>query len=287
MVTKVLTAPTSVKFNREQRLELADFLRTRRARLSPQQFGLPTVTRRKVPGLRREEVAELAGIGTTWYTWLEQCREVNVSVKTLQRLADALRLAPEERRYMFVLAGQQSPVIDSEKDQMTLDGLRGILRGLDPNPAYILNDCWDFVAWNRSAIKVFGRFQDRPEGERNLVWLLFTDPYLRKLHDDWDSFAYCILTGLRGEIVSTPIKARLAEMTHALRHVSNEFNKWWSTHNILLPQPKFRILRHPKAGKLTFHLTVLQVFRAPHLKLFSFTPVAGTDTEDRLASMFP
>jgi len=269
-----------------QRAELADFLRTRRARLTAQQVGLPAGVRRKVPGLRREEIAELAGIGATWYTWLEQGREVNVSARTLQQLADALRLTPEERRYLFALTGQQASVVNTNNDAVMMEGLCGMLHELDPNPAYILNECWDLVAWNSAAIKVFGRFEDRPERERNLMWLLFTDPYLRKLHFDWDSFAHCILIGLRGEIVSVPTNPRLATVTCALRQSSKEFSAWWSTHDVVLPQPQFRMLRHPKAGKLTLNLTILQVFRAPHLKLFSFTPVKGTETEERLASLF-
>lgn len=286
MTAKTLTAPAPPDFNRQQRSELAHFLRTRRARLSPQEVGLPTGTRRKVPGLRREEVAELAGIGATWYAWLEQSRDVNVSTKTLPQLADALRLAPEERSYMFALAGQQPPVIDTEKDQVILQGLRGMLRALDPSPAYIVNECWDLIAWNRAAIKVFGRFEDRPVKERNLMWLLFTDSYLRKLHLDWDAFAHCMLMGLRGEIASMPRNSRLADVIRALRESSNEFRAWWSAHDVVFHRQRFRILRHPRAGTLTLDLTILQILRAPHLKLFSFTPVEGTNTRARLASLF-
>ncbi len=272
-------------FTAEQRSQLADFLRTRRALLSPPRVGLPAGKRRKVPGLRREEVAELAGIGATWYTWLEQGREVNVSARTLQQLADALRLAPEERSYLFALAGQQPPPIDTEKDDIILEGLQGVLRGLDPSPAYVVNQCWDLIAWNRGATEVFGRFENRPVSERNLMWILFTDAAFRKLHLDWEAFARCLLSGLRGEIVSMPANPRLAELVSALRESSEEFRKWWSTHDVILPQQRFRVLKHPKAGKLTLDLTILQVFRAPHLKLFSFTPVEGTGTEEKLVAL--
>jgi transcriptional regulator with XRE-family HTH domain len=273
MTAKTLPAPAPLDFTRQQRSELADFLRTRRARLSPQEVGLPTGMRRKVPGLRREEVAELAGIGTTWYTWLEQRRDVNVSIKTLQQLADALRLASEERRYMFALAGQQPPVIDIEKDHVMLEGLRGMLRELDPSPAYIVNQYWDLIEWNSAASKIFGRFEDRPAKERNIMWLLFTDPYLRKLHLDWDAFAHCMLMGLRREIASMPRSSRLAKVISALSESSREFCAWWSAHDVVLPRQRFRVLRHPRAGTLTLDLTILQILGAPHLKLFSFTPV--------------
>jgi len=285
MATQTVTTPPSTDFNAEQRAELADFLRTRRARLTPQEVGLPTGARRKVPGLRREEVAELAGIGTTWYTWLEQGREVNVSTRTLEQLGDALRLAPEERRYLFALVGQQTPAINTESDDVMMRGLRGMLRDLEPGPAYVVNECWDLVAWNEAAVKVFGAFDDKPVRERNLIWLLFTDPYFRKLHLDWDAFAYCILMGLRGELGSVPSNPRLAEVTSALRQSSKEFRAWWSAHDVILPVERSKVLNHPKAGKLTLHLTILQIFRAPHLKLFSFTPVEGTDTAKRLASL--
>jgi transcriptional regulator with XRE-family HTH domain len=285
MATGTATNASSTPFSEEQRVELADFLRTRRARLTPQAVGLPAGARRKVPGLRREEVAELAGIGATWYTWLEQGREVNVSTRTLEQLADALRLAPQERRYLFALAGQRTPAINTESDDVMMEGLRGMLHGLEPGPAYVVNESWDLVAWNKAAIQIFGNFEDKPVRERNLMWLLFTDPYFRKLHLDWDAFAYCILMGLRGELGSVPNNPRLAEVTSALRQSSKEFRAWWSTHDVILPVERSKVLRHPKAGRLTLHLSILQVFRSPHLKLFSFTPVEGTDTAQRLVSL--
>jgi transcriptional regulator with XRE-family HTH domain len=285
MATQTVTSAPSTNFSAEQRAELADFLRTRRARLTPQEVGLPAGTRRKVTGLRREEVAELAGIGATWYTWLEQGREVNVSTRTLEQLADALRLAPQERRYLFALAGQQTPAINTEGDDVMMEGLRGMLRSLEPGPAYVVNECWDLVAWNEAAVKVFGNFEDKPVRERNLMWLLFTDPYFRKLHLDWNAFAYCILMGLRGELGSVPSNPRLAEVTSALRQSSKEFRTWWSAHDVVLPVERSKVLKHPKVGQLTLNLTILQVFRAPHLKLFSFTPAEGTDTAKRLASL--
>jgi hypothetical protein len=203
----------------------------------------------------------------------------------LEQLADALRLAPQERRYLFALAGQQIPAINTESDDVMMQGLRGMLRDLEPGPAYVVNECWDLVAWNEAAVKVFGNFEDKPVRERNLMWLLFTDPYFRKLHLDWDAFAYCILMGLRGELGSVPSNPRLAEVTGALRQSSKEFRAWWSAHDVILPVERSKVLRHPKAGRLTLHLTILQVFRSPHLKLFSFTPVEGTDTAKRLASL--
>ncbi len=131
----------------EQRQALADFLRQRRANLSPSDVGLPRGIRRRTPGLRREEVAQLANMGISWYVWLEQGRDVHPSAQVLESLARALRFTPNERRHLFLLAGQPLPAPVSPLDEQTTPALRQMLDDLNPTPAYALGRRWDYLAW--------------------------------------------------------------------------------------------------------------------------------------------
>ena len=137
---------------------VSEFLRTRRARITPQSAGLPAYGgNRRVPGLRREEVAELAGISATWYTWMEQGRAVNVSVETLERLANVLSLDGREREHLFLLAGHAAPPAPAEGSQQAMGLVRQTLDSLNPTPAYLLNQRWDILAWNRAATREIWR----------------------------------------------------------------------------------------------------------------------------------
>jgi transcriptional regulator with XRE-family HTH domain len=149
--------------DRKQRLkELSNFLKTRRSRISPSQVDLTEGIRRRTPGLRREEVAQLAGVGVTWYTWIEQGRDVQVSVQVLEGIAHALKLNLDERNHLFLLA-DQSPLINTIQSQEIVSPL--LLQALNQfgaNPAYITGQRWDLLAWNQSACDVFGDFEALP-----------------------------------------------------------------------------------------------------------------------------
>ena len=166
--------------NQQRRTALAHFLKARRARLSPSDVGLPPGVRRRTPGLRREEVAQLAEVGITWYTWLEQGRDINVSETILIRIADALQLTQDERLYLLMLTRSSFPTPPSP----TLTSISPLLQQLldiqGINPAYLTGRRCDILAWNQSAAKVFGDFGAIPVEERNLIWLLFTDSTFRQ-----------------------------------------------------------------------------------------------------------
>ncbi len=170
----------------KRRDELADFLRTRRAALQPGDVGLPNGGRRRTAGLRREEVAQLAGVGVTWYTWLEQGRDVRASLDVLEALARALRLTATERTHLLLLGRGEEPPPPKSPAERVSPTLKRMMKSLDPNPAFVLGRRWDYLAWNRAACAVFGDFEKVPRGARNHVWLTFMDPARRELWLDWE-----------------------------------------------------------------------------------------------------
>ena len=164
---------------RFRRAELAEFLRSRRERLSPEQVGVIYLGRRRTPGLRREEVAQLAGMSTTWYTWLEQGRDINVSDQVLDSLSRTLRLDHDERSHLFTLAGTRDPATTAECDAVTPQ-MRDVLAKLDPYPACVQGGKYDLLAYNTALRWLFRDLDAIPTDQRNCVWLTFTDPTFRQ-----------------------------------------------------------------------------------------------------------
>lgn len=254
------------------REELAAFLRASRGRVKPLPGAL-SYGRRRVKGLRREEVAERAGIGVAWYTWLEQARPINVSAPTLGRIAQALELQPQERRYLFALAGQ--PLAGTATPEATpMAPLRRVLDALDPAPALLLDPCWDVLGANAAANELFGSFDERSAHQRNLMWLLFTDPGWRALHGDWEHYARCSVRHLRMEVGATLKSERMQELTVGLMQVSPEFREWWTSHEVLTSQLHQKTFHHPVLGTLYYDLTVLEVQGSAGLKIFAYSPSA-------------
>ncbi|HEY5197959.1 MAG TPA: helix-turn-helix transcriptional regulator, partial [Solirubrobacteraceae bacterium] len=186
----------------QRRAELADFLRRRRAGIQPETVGLPSGGRRRTPGLRREEVAQLAGVGATWYTWLEQGRDVRASLDVLEAIARALRLTPAERGHLILLGrGEPAPPCRAPAERVSAT-LRRVVEGLGPNPAFVLGRRWDFLAWNRAACALFG--WDGMPGRglpvtRNHIWLTFMDPARRDLMLDWERSARTCVAKFRAD----------------------------------------------------------------------------------------
>lgn len=184
----------------ERRKELAGFLKTRRMRISPQEAGLPPDSqRRRTPGLRREEVAVLAGISLPWYTSLEQGRDIRVSDQVLDSLARTLRLDAAERKHLFLLGNQQSRSIFFESKPLTTVpfALAQHVKQLDPCPAYILDAKLNILAWNRMAAELFEDYGAMEDEERNAVWLMFTSPHYRERIVDWGELAKSVISQFR------------------------------------------------------------------------------------------
>src|SRR5690242_15652701 len=157
----------------ERRQALAAFLRTRRARLSPISVGLPARGRRRTPGLRREEVAELANVGVAWYTLLEQGRDVHPSMSVLQSVALALKLTPVEEQHLFLLAGHTLPMKALPETEVVTPALRRMVDALTPHPAFVIGRRWDVLYWNRGADLLFRFDEPAPPHSRNIVWRFF------------------------------------------------------------------------------------------------------------------
>lgn len=261
----------------ERRKALAEFLRTRRARLTPQQVGLPEGPRRRTPGLRREEVAQLANIGITWYTWLEQERDIHVSPEVLNGIAQALTLNQDERRYLFMLADQPLPSRVLTTEETISPGLRQFIDAIAA-PCYVIGRRWDRIAWNKLAGVLFD-LDTLPRQERNILWRIFTSPSKRQIVDGWTLKAQRILAQFRSDYGQYLGDPGFEELISQLQAASPEFREWWPRYDLLVPGstdgPK--IFNHPLVGRVTFNHTTFQVTEAPTLKIAIYTPLPGED----------
>jgi len=264
---------------RERRQALADFLRKRRARLSPSAVGLPPGLRRRTPGLRREEVAQLANIGTSWYIWLEQGRDVHPSASVLESLAQALRLTRNERRHLFLLAGQPLPAPTFPSEEHASPVLQQVISDLDPNPAYVLGRRWDYLAWNKAASSVFAIDQSAPPYSRNLIWRLFTSPTYQVCYPNWEQLARGVLAELYTASTLYPGDAWFEELVEDLREVSPEFGQWWSHQDAPLSIEGHKVMEHLTLGHLEFEHIILQIPSDPDVRIMIFTPSPATRTK--------
>ncbi len=271
----------------KRRGELADFLRTRRARLYPEQFGLPVFGRRRTPGLRRDEVAQLAGIGVSWYTWLEQGRDITVSDQVIERLATTFQLESEERRHLFVLARGMVPVTDKKSELASPpDGLQAVLDALSPNPALLIDHRFNAIAWNQIACRVFGDFSLLSEQERNRVWHIFVHPSARQLFVDWEQAAQHAVMNLRSVYDRYIGDAWFEHFLTDLQEKSPEFRTLWSQHNVQEACDFYqeKELNHPQVGRLLLASTVFIVPVDPPLHMVTYTS-RSKDTTAKLESL--
>jgi transcriptional regulator with XRE-family HTH domain len=272
---------------KQQRLdELADFLRTRRARLRPQDIDFPSGPRRKTPGLRREEVAEKAGISVTWYAWLEQGREVNVSFRTVESIANALKLSPHERTHLFELANHYTPPGPYPIAQNVTDTVRRMLDQLGNMPAYVVDGNWNYVTWNEAATKVFTDFRKLPAGRCNLLWFTFHGEGARKLFRGWDAYAKCVLAQFRGDYILRPSgEVFLRDLVEELNDTDSDFCRWWAEHDVLKRSDWRKAIEHPVAGLLELDALSLEVPDAPGTRIMVYTPAPSTDTAERIEAL--
>jgi transcriptional regulator with XRE-family HTH domain len=256
--------------------ELGAFLKSRRARLQPGDVGFPDGSRRRTPGLRREEVAQLAGVGLTWYTWLEQGRGIRVSYEVLRAIARALELEPAERAHMFQLAGHEPPGV--APDECVREAHRLVLMRWEPFPALIAGRRWDVLAWNRAADAVWG-YGSLPEGRRNLLWAAFMIPERRKLYADWEGAARQVVATFRADAApylgEAPFQALLAE----LRAESPDFARIWEEREVSGRRDGGKRLRHPRFGVIELEHTIYRVADQPGLTLRLYTARPGSRSE--------
>jgi transcriptional regulator with XRE-family HTH domain len=266
----------------ERRQALADFLRQRRAHLSPIEVDLPPGLRRRTPGLRREEVAQLANMGTSWYVWLEQGRDVHPSAAVLESLAQALRLTPNERRHLFLLASQPLPPPPvSPAEESISQALQQMLSDLNPGPAYVLGRRYDYLAWNKAADALFSISDVISDTSspysRNMVWRLFTNPTTRVL-PNWEAVARATLAEFRTASARYPGDPWFEELIEDLKQVSPEFCRWWPHHDVRSALDGHKAIEHPTLGFLEFEHFTLQVLTNPDIRIMIYTPNAVTRT---------
>ena len=265
-----------------RRAELADFLRNRRASLQPHDVGLPGGGRRRTPGLRREEVAQLAGVGATWYTWLEQGRDVRASLDVLEGLARALRLNQAERTHLVLLGrGEEPPPCASPAERIT-PTLRRLIENLGANPAFILGRRWDYLAWNDAAVALFGDLGGVPRASRNHAWLTFTDPARRRMFTDWERSSRVLVAKFRADSARHMGDAGFEQLINALRQVSPEFCREWKRHEVSRSGEGRKELRHPSVGVLAFSHAVFHPAEFPEQRLILYSPLPEEETAAKM-----
>jgi transcriptional regulator with XRE-family HTH domain len=255
-----------------RRQELSNFLRTRRARISPTDAGLAAAQRRRTPGLRREEVAHLARVSVTWYTWLEQKRPISVSAGTCDSLARVLHLNPAERMQLFQLARRQ-PLVESAGQRETVSSR--FQRMLDHNatmPAFVMGRRWDVLAWNQAARAFFFDFEQVPADERNMVWLYFTNSALRSLIVDWPTRARDAVARFRADYGCHAGDSHFVELIERLNLVSPEFAQWWPRHDILPLTEGASQYSHPLAGRILAEHMMFSLTDNPEVRVVVFLP---------------
>jgi transcriptional regulator with XRE-family HTH domain len=260
--------------------ELAAFLRSRRARLLPEQVGLPRGTRRHTPGLRRGEVAMLAGITPEWYTRLEQGQDIRVSVQLLESLARVLQLDSDERAHLFLLALRQPPPVEAAHAAVLNPTLQLFLDQLGTAPTCIIDARLNVVALNAAYIAAFNSYMGEDsnyttitERDRNIIWRIFTSPAQKPDDPEWDALARMYLAYFRASYGRFADDPWWAEQIAELNKVSPEFRRLWAQHNVLSTDVKMhKLMHHPIVGELHFELLVLQTVEPGDLRLFIFTP---------------
>jgi transcriptional regulator with XRE-family HTH domain len=254
--------------------ELGQLLRSRRERLRPADVGLPPGSRRRTAGLRREEVAMLASLSTTYYTFLEQGRPVRPSAQVLDALAAALRMSAAERRYLEVLAhgpdgaGVADP--DEAPPEVLAPAVADLVQRLDPCPALVKGRRWDVLAANQAARELFTDWMALPRGQRNLVRWMFVSSRAREVYLEWEAEARAMLGRFRLAAARHPADPGFQDLITALRRDSAEVRDWWPRHDVAAVGSGSKKLCHPRLGPVDYTHVVLQVADQPEQTLVSY-----------------
>ena len=269
----------------ERRQALAAFLRTRRARLQPADVGLPARNRRRTPGLRREEVAELANIGTSWYTLLEQGQDIHPSQQVLESLAQALRLTPAEQQHLFLLARQELLAKGAAGEEQVTPALQRVVDALDPHPAFVIGRRWDVLAWNRAAGLLFQFHEPCPPHSRNVVWRFFRRE-ARTLDLHWEKQARNLVAQFRADYARYPGDASFHIVIEDLQRLSPQFRQWWEQQDVRGLPDGPRAMQHPTLGMLEFDHVTFQTSITPDLrvKVYAASPATVSKLEQVLSA---
>ncbi|MEV0236248.1 helix-turn-helix transcriptional regulator [Nonomuraea sp. NPDC050786] len=267
----------------DPRAEIGAFLRSRRARLTPEEVGLPVLGRhRRVPGLRREELAQLAGVSVAYLTRLEQGRGNNVSDEVVGAIARALRLTDAEHTHLRHLVKCQHRKQYSPPHQQVRAELRQLLAAMDGVPAYVTGPRSDLLAWNRMAAALFGDWDRLPARERNWARLVFLRPDHRRLFADWESRATDVVGALRLYAGCYPDDPQLLTLVDELTARSEEFRRLWARHDVEEANHGVQRLRHPLVGELTLSFESLRLPDDPEHALTVYHAPSGSAAAESL-----
>lgn len=249
----------------KQSQALGAFLRARREVITPVSVGLPAGMRRRTPGLRREEVAQLSNVSATWYTWIEQGRPVSASPATLARLARGLQLSRAERAYLFELAGKRDPDWNQEIREDVPEPVLACVDAID-GPAYILDRLWTARRWNDAAERLFVGWLDRG-GEPNLLRFVFCRPEARSLIFDWEERGRRVAAEFRAATTSHVEDPERDSLIDELHRESHDFTSFWASHGVLKREGGARMFNHPTDGLLCYQQVSLNIASWPDFRL--------------------
>jgi hypothetical protein len=264
---------------RVRRQELARFLRSRRERIAPEQVGLPAGPRRRTPGLRREEVAQLSSIGVTWYTWLEQARDIQVSGQVLDALARALMMDGSERAHLFALGGTPDP-LPVGPDPTVTPALQAMLEQLEPFPACIQNVRYDILAYNRTFSRLLCDMDALPREDRNCMWLAFTNEQWRSATIDLDESIRAMVAKFRAGMAEHLAEPAWKVLLARLKTLP-EFCELWDKLEVAAASDNLTHIENLHVGRLSLTYTSLWLAPAPGTRLISYIP-ADDGTRRRL-----
>jgi transcriptional regulator with XRE-family HTH domain len=258
---------------------LGDFLRDRRTRLDPAAFGF-SLTRRRTPGLRREEVAQRANVSATWYTWLEQGRGGAASAEVLDRIARALMLTDVEREHLFLLGLGRPPEVRYQATDGVSPRLQRVLDALTLSPAYVKNSTWDIVAWNRAASVVLCDYEALAPEQRNSLRLVFCNRSVRAAMPNWETDARFVVAAFRTDVARAGAAANVKALIDDLCRLSPEFETMWRDNAVRGTYGECaKQIRHAKAGLISLEYSAFAVDGRPDLSMVIYNPATPADAE--------
>jgi transcriptional regulator with XRE-family HTH domain len=267
-----------------RRRELGTFLRSRRERIRPEQVGLRSIRRRRTPGLRREEVAQLAGVGVTWYTWLEQGRDINPSAQVLDAIARTLQFDVHEHSHLFTLAGIATTTI-ANGCQALCPTVQPLIDQLEPFPAMVVNSRLDLLAYNRVYASFFDEIETIPIEDRNILWLAFTHPQWQATIVDWDDAVGRLVAEYRAAMAEHLDDPAWKTLVARLHRASGEFTAVWERHDVQGVESRTKRAMHPTAGLLKLDYTNLWIGQQVGIRIVAYAP-ADDRTRERLETLY-
>lgn len=258
----------------ERRHELGTFLRTRREQRDRAAYGLPPAGRGRTVGLRREEVSVLSGVSVTWYTWLEQGRDIRPSRQVLDSIAQTLRMTPAEHEYVLTLSGfAADPVRSTPRVESAPAHVQRFLDAMDVHPAFALAPDWSLTGWNHAYEVLYPNVAETSAENRNLLGLIFTDPAVRELLDDWEITSRRFLAEFRAEAGPRLGDPQFLELVTRLKEASPEFRAGWERHDVRGFRSRERVFHHAQAGRLVFEQHQLRPSDQPETQVVVYTAV--------------